>query len=132
MRLKDLIDQDYLDEVKSEIISSKIFIPEIIRSFLTREEINASFDESLRERYGQEKMAFRDKMDSIYISLDLLNFIIDNNYWGLVKDKNSLLNFLKEMIEDDFEDFSSSFSIEKKRKYAHDYNLFLNIYNQYI
>lgn len=132
MRIKDFIDENYVNEIKPELISSKIFIPEVIRSFLTFEELQASFDESLRVRYGQEKMAFRDKMDSIYISLDLLEFLTKNNYWNLIKDRTSFLNFLKEIIDDDFKEYSDDFSVEEKKKYYYDYRLFLKLYTEYI
>ena len=83
MRLIDFINQEYLNEIKKDLILSKQFIPESVRSFLTFDEIRASFDESLRPRYSQEKMEFRLEMSSIYISIDLLNFLKENNYWGL-------------------------------------------------
>lgn len=132
MRLVDFINQDYFEEIKEELISSKQFIPESVRSFLTFDEIRGSFDESLRERYTQEKMEFRSEMSSIYISIDLLTFLQKNNYWGLITDKSSFLDFLKEIIEDDFNEYSKGFSIEEKRKYNHDYNIFLKLYNDCI
>ena len=132
MRLIDFINQEYLNEIKKDLISSKQFIPESIRSFLTFDEIQASFDESLRPRYGQEKMEFRLEMSSIYISIDLLNFLQENNYWGLITDKSSFLKFLKEIIKDDFDFYRKGFSIEEKRKYDHDYNIFLKLYNECI
>lgn len=129
MRIIDFINQDYFNDVKEEIISSKQFIPECIRSFLTFDELWDSFDESLRDRYGQEKMDFRSKMSSIYISLDLLIFIKENNYWGLINDKSSFLNFLKKIIQEDFEDYSKEFSNVEKEKYAYDYSRFLDLYD---
>ena len=50
MRLIYFINEDYLNEIKNELISSKQFIPESVRSFLTFDEIRASFDESLIPR----------------------------------------------------------------------------------
>lgn len=94
MRLIYFINKDYLNEIKNELISSKQFIPESVRSFLTFDEIRASFDESLRPRYGQEKMEFRSKMASIYISINLLNFLQENDYWGLITDKPSFLSLI--------------------------------------
>lgn len=132
IRIIDFFDQDYLNEIKDELISSKQFIPENIRSFLTFEEITDSFDESLRERYGQEKMEFRSIMSSIYISLDLLTFIIENNYWSLINDKSSFLNFLNSLIQEDFETHSKEFSKVEKEKYNYDYSRFLKLYNTYI
>ena len=128
MRLTDFINENYFNEIKEEIISSKQFIPELFRSLLTFEEIKESFDESLRPRYGQEKMEFRSKMDSIYISLDLLNFLQENNYWGLINDKPSFLNFLNEIIEEDFNDYEKGFSEDERQKYNKDYSRFKSLY----
>lgn len=128
MRLIDFINQEYLNEIKEELISSKQFIPESIRSFLTFDEIRESFDESLRDRYGQEKMEFRSEMSSIYISIDLLNFLQENNYWGLINDKPSFLKFLKEIIKEDFDDYYDGFSKEEREKYDKDYSRFLTLY----
>lgn len=132
MRLIYFINEDYLNEIKNELISSKQFIPESVRSFLTFDEIRASFDESLRPRYGQEKMEFRSKMASIYISIDLLNFLQENDYWGLITDKPSFLNFLKEIIKEDFDDYHKGFSEEERKKYDEDYSRFLAIYESCI
>lgn len=52
----------------------------------------------------------------LYISIDLLTFLQKNNYWGLITDKSSFLDFLKEIIEDDFNEYSKGFSIEKMVK----------------
>ena len=130
MRLVDFIDQDYLNVIKNEMINSKIFIPELIRSFLTLDEVKASFDESLRDRYGREKRQLLDNMSGIYIAIDLLNFFNEYDYWGLIKDKSSFLDFLKEIIQDDFDANFYKFSPEHKRKYEKDYNVFLNLYKE--
>ena len=132
MRLVDFVDQEYLDNIKNEIIKSKIFIPELIRSFLTMDEIKASFDESLRDKYTQEKMEHLDNMSGLYIAIDLLNFLNEYNYWGVIKDKSTFLDFLKEIIQDDFDAHSDKFSPEHKRKYEKDYNVFLNLYKNSI
>ncbi len=132
MRLVDFVDQEYLDDIKNEIITSKIFIPELIRSFLTMDEVKASFEESLRGRYTQEKMELLDDMSGIYIAIDLLNFLNEYNYWGLIKDKSAFLDFLKEIIQDDFDAHSDKFSPGHKRKYEKDYNVFLNLYKNSI
>lgn len=109
MRLIDFINLDYLNEIKEELISSKQFIPDLIRGFLTIDEVWDSFDESLRPMYHQEKMEFRSKMSSIYISINLLNFLQKNNYWGLITDKPSFLKFLKEIIKEDYDDYYEGF-----------------------
>lgn len=127
MRLVDFVDQDYLNVIKNEIIESKIFIPELIRSFLTMDEVKASFDESLRGRYGKEKMDLLDDMSGIYIAIDLLNFLNKYEYWGLIKDKTSFLDFLNEIIQDDFDAHSYKFSPDHKIKYEKDYNVFLGL-----
>ena len=132
MRIIDFINQDYFNDIKGEIVSSKQFIPESIRSFLTFDELMDSFDESLRDRYGQEKMDFRSQMSSIYISLDLLIFIEENNYWGLINDKSSFLNFLKRIIQEDFDDYSKEFSKVEKKKYSADFSRFLDLYDSCI
>ena len=132
MRLIDFINQEYLNEIKKDLILSKQFIPESVRSFLTFDEIRASFDESLRPRYSQEKMEFRLEMSSIYISIDLLNFLKENNYWGLITDKSSFLKFLKEIIKDDFDYYHKGFSEDERKKYDEDYSRFLTIYESCI
>ena len=63
-----------------------------------------------------------------YISLDLLNFLQENNYWGLINDKPSFLNFLNEIIEEDFNDYEKGFSEDERQKYNKDYSRFKSLY----
>ena len=132
MRLIDLLNKEYFDNIKTDLINSKIFIPDIVRGWLSFDEIRKSFDESLRERYTHEKMEHRRSTSSVVIALDLINFIEENNYYGLVYDYQELFDYLKNMIDVEYLECYGIISKQEKQKFKKEYIEFLKFYDKYV